>query len=116
LSLIQIIYGKDRLTEPSLIDLSGREGEDRQQFDHDLDYYFRHRGRRRNLGINHEASEEILDAFKDVDEGVIARPHILGRLVDRAIAELAGQSGEDTHGKKNPNAGKNCPCRREHLQ
>jgi hypothetical protein len=67
--------------------LFSREGEDRQDLDHDLGQYFGHCGCRRNLGVNHETSEEILDAFKDVDEGVVACPHILGRLVDPDITK-----------------------------
>jgi hypothetical protein len=67
--------------------LFSRESEDRQDFDHNLDQYFCHCGSRRNLSINHQTSKEILDAFKDVDEGVVACPHILGRLVDPDITK-----------------------------
>jgi hypothetical protein len=62
-----VIISKDRHTESSLVDLFSRKGEHREQFDHYLDHHLSHRGSRRNLGINTESSEEVLDTFKGID-------------------------------------------------
>ena len=49
-----------------------------------LDHYFHddilHRLRRRHLGVFLETSEEILDAFEDVDQRIVAGNNVLCRL------------------------------------
>ena len=77
-------FRKETPTEPSLVDLFSGKGEHGQQLDHDFDERLRHGRRRRDLGIDLETPQEILDALKDVDEGIVAFPHILGRLKDGA--------------------------------
>ena len=73
---------KDRLTESSLFYLFGHESKDKYQFSHYFDDHFGHRkSRPLDLCINHDVSEETLNAFKDFHEGVVAFPHRLGRLV-----------------------------------
>jgi hypothetical protein len=82
----------DRHTESSLFDLFGRKGEHREYFNHYLGHYFSHRGSRRDLGISPEPSEEVLDAFEDIDQSVVTFPYILGHLavlnMTRSGAEL----------------------------
>ena len=62
-----VILSKDRHTESSLVNLFSCKGEHRDYFDHYLDDHLSHRESRRNVGINRESSEEVLDAFKDID-------------------------------------------------
>ena len=74
-----------QLTQPSLVDLFRRQSEHTQQFYHYFNYHLCHRGCGLDLSINYEPTEEVLDAFEDVYEGIVARPHILGRL---AVADF----------------------------
>ena len=62
-----MIVSKDRHTESSLVDLFSRKGEHREKFDHYLGDHFSHCGSMRNLGINPKPSDEVLDAFKNID-------------------------------------------------
>jgi hypothetical protein len=75
------LIGKQSLTQFSLVDSFGREGKHGQQFDHYIDNCLCHRGSGQHLRINLESACEVFDAFKDVDEGIVAFPHVLGRLV-----------------------------------
>ena len=75
-----MIVSKYRHTEPSLVNLFGCKGEYRDYFDHYLDDHLSHRRSRRNVGINRESSEKVLDAFEDIDYVIVTCPHIFGRL------------------------------------
>jgi hypothetical protein len=81
-----------RHTQPALVDLFRCEGKHAQHFDHYLNYRFCHRRKGLDLRIDLESSCEILDAFKDVDEGIITFPRVLGRLtqVDIITSQLEG--------------------------
>jgi hypothetical protein len=73
--------GEQSLTQISLVDSFGREGKHSQQFYHYIDNRLRHRRSGQHLRMNLESACEVFDAFKDVDEGIVAFPHVLGRLV-----------------------------------
>jgi hypothetical protein len=73
---------KDQLTESSGVHLLCRESEDRQHFNHYLNEYFGHRRCGRDLRVDLEASEEVFDTFKKIDQGIIASFDVLGRLSD----------------------------------
>jgi hypothetical protein len=67
------------------------KGEDWEQFEHYLDYRFNYCGSEQ-LDINPKASEDVLDAFKDIDQGVVICPLMHGHLailnVTRGGAEI----------------------------
>jgi len=44
-----------------------------------------------DLSIDHEPTEEVLDAVEDVYKGIVACPHILGRL---AVADFITRQRE----------------------
>ena len=75
-----MIVRKDRRTKSPPVDLFGREREHREQFNHYLDHHLNHSESKRNIGINRESSEEIFDAFKDIDDGFVTFPHVFGLL------------------------------------
>lgn len=69
------------LTETTLIDLLGRHGKHPEHLCHDLDENFRHSRDQWNLfRINMKTREEIADAVKEVDEGVVACTYAIGGL------------------------------------
>jgi hypothetical protein len=72
-------------TQPSLLDLFRRESEHGQQFDHNFDHRFNHGGCGSDLRINLEPTREIFDTFKDIEKGIVAFPHVFGRLADACI-------------------------------
>ena len=49
----------------------GRESKDREEFNHDIDYHCGQRRSRSGLGVNHKPSQEVLDTFKDINEGIV---------------------------------------------
>jgi len=69
------------------------EGEDGEQFEHYLDYGFIHHENGRNLEKNLESSEDVLDAFKDIDQGVVTCPLTHSNL---AILDLTRSGAEMT--------------------
>jgi len=75
-----------------LLDLLGRDRQNRKNLNHDLSDYVHHFRRRRHLNIVFKASEKILYAFEDVDEVVLACSNILDSLrivkVDFARAKV----------------------------
>ncbi len=73
-------YSKTQLTESSSIDLYLRQGKYRNQLDHYLRDYIRHQRVQRDLGIDMETFEEVADAFKEFEKGVIARAYSISRL------------------------------------
>jgi len=74
-----------RRTQPSLLDLFRRESEHGQQFDNNFDHRFNHSGCGLDLRINLEPIGEIFDTFEDIEKGIVAFPHIFGRLADACI-------------------------------
>jgi len=44
-----------------------------------------------DLSIDHEPTEKVLDAFEDVYKGIVACPHILGRLAVRSCRFITRQ-------------------------
>jgi hypothetical protein len=87
-----VIVSRNIHTESSQVNLFSCKGEDREQFEHYLDNFVRHHRSVRNRGINPESSEDVLDAFKDIDQGVVTCPLMHGRLailnVTRSGAEI----------------------------
>jgi hypothetical protein len=73
---------KEELTESSGLHLLCRESEDRQYLNHYLDKNFCHRRCGRDVSVDLEASEEVFDTFKKIDEGIMASFDVLGRLAD----------------------------------
>ncbi len=97
-----------KLTEPSLLDLLGPESEDRQQLDHDLDYYTSHCGGGWDLGVYFKTMEEMFHALEEVDDGIITRTNVLSHLYDpRYQEEMIGDSKGSMYGEKNTDTGKN---------
>jgi len=94
-----VLIGEERLTQSSFADLFSCKSENRNQFNHYSDDHFGHRGGRLlDLGINHESSNKAFDAFKDLNEGIIACFHGCERLVIPDIRRVGGSVWEDTHG------------------
>ena len=63
-----------------MLDLLGRDRQNRKNLNHDLSDYVHHFRRRRYLNIVFKASEKILYAFEDIDENVLACSNILDCL------------------------------------
>jgi len=74
-----------RRTQPSLLDLFCRQSKHRQQFDHNFDHRFNHGGCESDLRINLQPVGEIFDTFEDIKKGIVAFPHVFGRLADAYI-------------------------------
>ena len=74
--------GGEKLTQPPLVNLFGRESKGSQYFDHYFDYRLCQRGSAFDISIRVylEAPCEVLDTLEDVDEGVVASPYVFGRL------------------------------------
>jgi len=72
-------------TQHSLLDLFRRESEHGQQFNHNFDHRFNHSGCGSDLRINLEPIGEIFDTFEDIEKGIVAFPHVFGRLADPCI-------------------------------
>jgi hypothetical protein len=64
--------GAGRLTQAPLVDLFRRESKHSQHFDEYFNYRLCHGGSGLDFRVDHEAPCEVLDAFKDVDKGIIA--------------------------------------------
>ena len=60
------------LTEPALLDLLGRQGKHRKYFEHYLQDDVRHYGSERDHRIDLQTAEEVRQALKEVEEGVVA--------------------------------------------
>jgi hypothetical protein len=65
-----------------LVYLFGCKSEYTQQFDHYFDHRFGHRRSGWDFRINLESSQEVFDAFEDVDKGIVTLLYILGGLPD----------------------------------
>jgi hypothetical protein len=60
------------LTEPALLNLLGRQGKYRKYFDYYLHDDIRHYRSGRHHRIDLQTSEEVRQALKEVEEGVVA--------------------------------------------
>jgi hypothetical protein len=78
------------LTETPLFYLCCCKGEHREYFDHDLNDDIDHRSlrRKRDLGINLEAFEEIADTVKDLNKSIIACTDTGSCLIDPAMTRV----------------------------
>ena len=74
------VFVYEQLTCPALLHLLRRDRQDAKDLNHDLSDYVHHFRCRPHLSIVFKASEEILYAFEDVDESVLARSNILDCL------------------------------------
>jgi hypothetical protein len=63
-----------------LFDLFCGQSKDGKDFNHYLHKYILHRIGEYDLGIDTKAVEEMMDAFEEVDKGIIAGTDIFGRL------------------------------------
>jgi len=93
--------------ESTLFDLSGCEVGNRQYFGQYLYHHFGHRGSGRNLGIDREAFEKVLNTLEDFDKSIIASLHGLGCLVILNIKEAHEDKVKETHEEKDADPGKN---------
>jgi hypothetical protein len=79
-SLATIKYRLEQRTRSSLSHFLRSNCEDVQHLDHDLHDYVRHCVCWRYCSIRLEPLEEVLDTFKEIDEGLLAGLDIFGRL------------------------------------
>ena len=97
--------------------MSCRKSKDSDYFRHYLDHHLGHRGSGRDLGIDIESSEKILDTFEDIDQGVVTCVYILGRLVVPNVSRYWGEDNEEnTHGEKDVDAREDRLCRGKRLE
>ena len=66
-----------QLTCSTLLHFLRCDGEYREYLGHDLHKYFRHILGRSNPCMDPKSLEEELNALEEVDEHIVARPHIL---------------------------------------
>ena len=62
----------NELTEPAVLNLLGRQGKHRKYFDHNLHDDIGHYRSGRNCCIDLKTPEEVPQALKEVEEGVVA--------------------------------------------
>jgi len=68
------------------------KSENRYQFDHYSDDHFRERQDGLfDLGVNYESPNKALNAFEDLNEGIVVCFYRLGRLVTLIIRTVAGE-------------------------
>jgi hypothetical protein len=70
------------------------------------------------IRINLEPTQKVFNALEDVDKGIVAFPHVLGRLDDADIIQVRASGGEgknSTHREEDGNTRKNKVRRRERL-
>ena len=60
------------LTEPAFLNLLGRQGKHRKYFDHYLHDNISHCQSERDHRIDLETSEEVPQALKEIEEGIVA--------------------------------------------
>ena len=75
-----LLGAKDPLTQSALLNLFSGECEHGEQLDHDLYDYVRHQRGKRERSVDFKAFEEISEAFKQVDERIVARADAIGYL------------------------------------
>ena len=89
------------LTDSSSADLFLRYGKYRNQLDHDLRHNIRHKRVQGDLGINMETIEEVSEAFKEFEEGVITCAYTINGLMSSEYQMDSAREG-------------GCARRREH--
>ena len=75
-----MLFRSNALTESSSVNLFFRQAEYGDQLDHYPRDYISHQRVQRDLGINMETFEEVADALKELEEGVIAGAYSISRL------------------------------------
>jgi hypothetical protein len=71
---------RDQLTPPSFSDLLCRNSQDPKNFSQNLRNQVLHRFGQLNFNIDLETSEKVFNSVEKINEGVLARANILGRL------------------------------------
>ena len=106
------------LTRSSSFHLLRRDGEDREQFNHDLHEHLRHFRGQRYLSINLKTLEKALDAFKQVDDSSLACSGILRRLYNSCVRGMgsAKRKSENTDTEEGSNSSEDYFRGRECLQ
>ena len=96
------------LTRSSSFHFLRRDGEDREQLDHDLHEHLRHFRSQRNLIVNLKTLEKALDAFKQVDDSILACSGILCRLYISSIRWMGSAitKSESTYTEERTNPSK----------
>ena len=79
---------EDELTKSTLLNLFGRKSEGGEQF-----HYYLHQNvfqglRKRDLGINTESAEELVEGREQIYEGVVTRANVFDRLRDSDVTEI----------------------------
>jgi hypothetical protein len=83
----------DRLTRSTLFDLLRGDSENRKYFYNDLHDHVRHRSSWLQFRVCLKTLEESLDANEDVNQHILARIYIFGRLINvRAIIACVERS------------------------
>ena len=99
-----------KLTRSSLLYLLCRDSEDIEYFNHYLHDDVRHRHGWWNFGIRLEAFEEVLNALKDVDEGLLGCTNILSRLRSFGSSSVARRC------EKNADLEEKASAREDHFR
>ena len=72
---------EDGLTGFSSLDLCSSQREGREKFHKYLDNHLSHGNRRRDLGIDVEATQKVFDRLQQIDQGIVAVKDALDRLI-----------------------------------
>ena len=79
---------QDELTKSTLLNLFGRKSEGGEEFH----YYLHQNGfqglGKRDLGINTESAEELVEGREQIYERVITRTNVIDRLRDSDVTEM----------------------------
>ena len=79
------MMGAIRRTQSSLFHLFRRKCQYTQQFDQYFNHCLNQCRSGLDLRIDLESPQEVFDALEDVNEGIVAFPHVFGRLADTFI-------------------------------
>ena len=88
LHLVKCQTNHEGLTKSTLFYLLGRKGEGREQFHHYLDQNCFHGMRKRDIGINSESAEELLEGREQIYESIITSTNVFDRLGDSDVREI----------------------------
>jgi len=95
-----------QLTRSFLCYFLSRDGESREYLYHDFYNNIRHRRSRPHFRIRLKSSEKVFNPLEKIDEHVLARIHVLGRLEYWCHNGQDQKMEEDTHQEKDPNTSK----------
>ena len=73
------------LTQSALLNLLGGEGEHRKQLNQDFHNNIRHQRSKWDRSVDLKAFQEISEAFKQINERIVARVDAKGRLMSQDI-------------------------------